>query len=92
MTNKFFQRLKEALDLTKDLCIALDSAQLEQRIPKVKSNKIGEQFWCLIGARESFIKALENSEWKGFSCSVQDRFSDSELKEKLLHREFHCSC
>ncbi|MCB1218238.1 hypothetical protein KDL44_12665 [bacterium] len=34
------------------------------------SNSIGDQFWCLIGARESYIRAIEEGEWQGFTCSL----------------------
>ena len=34
------------------------------------SNSIGDQFWCLVGARESYIRAIEEGEWQGFTCSL----------------------
>ena len=35
-----------------------------------RSNAIGEQFWCVIGARESYANAIANDGWAGFSCSL----------------------
>lgn len=36
-----------------------------------RSNAIGEQFWCVVGARESYVTAIENDGWSGFSCSLK---------------------
>ena len=36
------------------------------------SNCIGDQFWCLIGARESYIRAIEEGEWQGFTFPELD--------------------
>ncbi|NSW53265.1 MAG: hypothetical protein HPY85_12230 [Anaerolineae bacterium] len=34
------------------------------------SNAIGEQLWCVIGARESYARAILNDGWAGFRCSL----------------------
>ncbi len=76
-------KTKQAFKLTKDLAEKLDNNLLIQKLPNLKSNKIGEQFWCVIGARESFLKAMKHSEWQGFSCSIKNSFSKLEILEKL---------
>ena len=35
-----------------------------------RSNTIGAQFWCVVGARESYQTGIENDGWSGFSCSL----------------------
>ena len=87
MKNEIRKRLQEAFKLTQDLCSSLNDLELEKQIPHVKSNKIGKQFWCILGARENYIKALNHSEWKGFSCSVQNRFSSEEFTLKSNQTE-----
>ena len=82
-TSLFFNKLKLAFQLTEDLAKILTEENLQAKIPNLKSNKIGEQFWCIIGARESFLKAIKVSEWKGFSCSVKNSFSIQEIITKL---------
>lgn len=52
----------------------------ELKIPKSKT--LGEQLWCVIGARESYAKGLEEGQWSGFSCSLAK--SDVENKAKVL--------
>jgi hypothetical protein len=68
------QKLKENLDrsfrLTHDLVTHLDETSLVLDLPNLPSNRISGQLWCMIGARESFTKAIETSGWKGFSCSL----------------------
>jgi uncharacterized damage-inducible protein DinB len=36
----------------------------------VPSNSIGQQFWCLVGARESYSRAIAAGGWQGFACSM----------------------
>ena len=68
------QRLKANLDrafrLTHDLIMHLDEMFLSLDLPGLPSNRVAGQLWCIIGARESYIKAIEVGGWKGFSCSL----------------------
>jgi hypothetical protein len=68
------QRLKAKLDrsfeLTHDLVAHLDETSLNLDLPSLPSNRIAGQLWCIIGARESYTKAIEAGGWKGFSCSL----------------------
>lgn len=45
-----------------------------------RSNKIGEQLWCVVGGHESAVVAVENGEWMGFECSL----TNVEDKEKVV--------
>jgi hypothetical protein len=69
-----FQKLKEKLDrsfrLTYDLVVHLDEQSLGLNLPNLPSNKIAEQLWCIVGARESYVRAIETGSWQGFSCSL----------------------
>lgn len=49
----------------------------------IPSNTIGGQFWRLIGARESYTKAIKENGWAGFSCSMSQK--DTNNKEKVLN-------
>lgn len=68
------QKLKEKLDrsfrLTHDLVAHLDETSLNLDLPGLPSNRIAGQLWCIVGARESYTKAIETGGWKGFSCSL----------------------
>ena len=38
--------------------------------------------WCVVGARESYIEAIEHDGWIGFSCSLSGR--DVTSKDRML--------
>lgn len=65
-------RLARTLDLTNELADELSAEDLQRHNGVAASNSIGEQFWCLVGARESYGRAFEAGAWKGFSCSLKD--------------------
>ena len=69
------ERLTRAFLLTRDLAVALSQEDLQLKLGDLPSNTIGEQFWCMIGARESYLKAMRNEGWAGFSCSLSDTTS-----------------
>lgn len=63
-------KLDRSFKLTHDLVLHLDEESLELDLPNLPSNRISGQLWCIVGARESYIKAIETGGWKGFSCSL----------------------
>jgi len=62
--------LHRTVSLYDALIAALPESALMERLPGVRSNTIGQQLWCVIGARESYSRGIAAGEWKGFSCSV----------------------
>ncbi len=79
-----YQQLKAKLDrsfkLTYDLVSHLDEQSLSLDLPNLPSNRIAGQLWCIVGARESYTKAIETGSWKGFSCSL----TTPRVKESVL--------
>lgn len=75
--------------MTFDLFKILDKSHLKNSIPNVPSNTFGEQIWCIIGARESYYKAMINNAWSGFSCSLENKYSKDEILEKLKSTEYN---
>lgn len=65
-------RLAKTLDLTNALAEGLSADALKSHNGKAPSNPIGGQFWCLVGARESYARAFEAGRWRGFSCSLAE--------------------
>ena len=74
------KRLHKAFELTVDLVHAMTIDDLKLNLKGMPSNTIGEQLWCIIGARESYLKAIINGGWVGFSCSLDDTTS----KDKIM--------
>jgi hypothetical protein len=63
-------KMNRAFKLTHDLVYHLDETSLNLDLQNLPSNRIAGQLWCIVGARESYTKAIEIGEWKGFSCSL----------------------
>ena len=70
MNQKLKAKLDRSFKLTHDLVSHLDERSLNLDLPQLPSNRIAGQLWCMVGARESYIRAIELGIWKGFSCSL----------------------
>ncbi len=70
MNQRLKARLIRSFQLTHDLIAHLDEEALNLDLPNLPSNRIAGQVWCIVGARESYIKAIETDGWQGFSCSL----------------------
>jgi hypothetical protein len=64
-------KLDRSFNLTHDLVAHLGEESLALDLPNLPSNQISGQLWCIVGARESYLKAIEASGWQGFSCSLK---------------------
>lgn len=71
MNQKLKDQLDRAFRLTHDLVVHLDEASLGLDLPGVPSNRIAGQLWCVVGARESYMRAIEAGGWRGFACSLE---------------------
>lgn len=72
MNDALKRRVGTAFRLTEDLVAHLDESALRRDIPGVASNRIAAQLWCVVGARESYLRAIRAGEWQGFACSLQE--------------------
>lgn len=77
------KHLHKAFNLTFDLVDVITTDDLKLKLKDIPSNTIGEQLWCIIGARESYLKAIVNEDWMGFSCSLDDTTSKNKILECL---------
>ncbi len=55
---------------------------LSQKLDAPKHKSLGEHLRCVVGARESYAKALRSGEWDGFNCSMTE-FLQTDFIEKL---------
>ena len=74
-------KIKRAFALTQDLFAFLEEPSLKLDLPELPSNTIAGQVWCMVGARESYLKAIQNEQWRGFSCSLEDANSKPQVLE-----------
>lgn len=56
--------------LYRDLIDSVDEAVLNAKLAGLPSNSMGLQLWCVVGARESYSRAIKADQWAGFSCSL----------------------
>ena len=77
------QRVRSALNLTRDFYASISDDQLQMNIPGLPSNTIGEQAYCIVGARESYLNAMRRGEWVGFECSLRHVHQKTQVLEKL---------
>ncbi len=59
-------------DLYLDLVATLTTDLLRTRLPGVRSSPVRNQFWCVVGARESYVRAARAGSWQGFTSSLDD--------------------
>jgi hypothetical protein len=58
--------------LTYDYLDLLDATDLSVTLPFPESQTLGYQFWCMVGAQESYLKKLQLGEWQGFASSLDN--------------------
>ena len=80
MRDRVIEHLNAIFAMHQDLAASLPEEAFTQKLP-VPSNTIGGQFWCLIGTRESFARALREDSWQGWNCSMSSQ--DAQNKQKV---------
>ena len=64
------ERFVASFELYDALASEVPEASLALKLPGIASNALGDQLWCVVGARESFAGAIRSGAWPGFSCSL----------------------
>lgn len=84
--DQFTKRLELSNQLYTDLVAHIPENFLESKLADLPSNTIGQQLWCVIGARNSYLNAAKAGAWKGFSCPLaSDKTGNSQaVKEALV--------
>lgn len=62
--------LARSFRLLDELVTALPEEILGSALPELRSNTLGAQLWCVVGARESYGSAIVAGQWGGFTCSL----------------------
>ena len=78
-------KLQRSFQLYSDLIDFIPEETLAQKLPELPSNTLGQQLWCVVGARNSYLKALRAGEWQGFECPLawDKTTSKAEVKNSL---------
>lgn len=70
MKHPLRERLTRANGLFVDLVGHVPEEALASHLGELRSNTIGEQLWCVVGARNSYLNAARVGSWQGFSCPL----------------------
>lgn len=77
------ESFERSFALYQDLVDSLEEGTLIKTLPQLPSNTVGLQLWCVVGARESYSKAIVANEWAGFSCSLERPEEKDSVGESL---------
>jgi hypothetical protein len=72
LTTAVQERFERSFTLYRDFMGSVDAGALASKLPGIRSNSIGSQLWCVVGARESYSRAIVAGAWSGFSCSLEN--------------------
>lgn len=64
------ESFRRSAALYDELARDLPEEALALKLPAIRSNTLGGQLWCVVGARESYLRAIERGAWSGFACSL----------------------
>ena len=82
------ERFERSFGMYRDLVASLADGALTSRLGGLRSNTIGAQLWCVVGARESYSRAIEaGGAWSGFSCSLDDTADAAKVAAALASSE-----
>lgn len=70
MREKIVQSLKNRIQSYSEFISTIETTDLLAKLDVPKDKSVAEHLWCVVGARESYAKALTTGEWQGFSCSI----------------------
>lgn len=70
MRTTIIKKLEARFNAYADLIAQTDNTALEAKLEIEKHKSLKEHLWCVVGARESYAKALAANGWQGFSCGM----------------------
>lgn len=82
MRKTLIDALKLRFQSYNDLVNATNDIALGKKLDIPKHKSLGEHLWCVVGARESYARALTAGKWEGFNCSLSE-FSQTTFLEKI---------
>ena len=81
------ERLEGSFEMYRDLLGEMGEGALTSRLRDLRSNTIGAQLWCVVGARESYSRAIKAGAWSGFACSLDDTADAGKVRAALERSE-----
>jgi hypothetical protein len=69
MWDQIVDRVRQRFAAARELLELIPESALTQKL-SIRSNEISQQYWCIVGARESYSRGIQQGGWAGFSCSL----------------------
>lgn len=82
MRQEIVERLAKRFQAYSELSGLVDEELLNRKIDVPKHKSLAEHLWCVVGARESYAKSIEQGQWLGFGCTMLS-FTPSDFRSKL---------
>jgi hypothetical protein len=82
LRTKLVDNLRARFTAYAELVSRLPQEAITERLAAPKHKSLGEHLWCVVGARESYARALAAGAWSGFACSMK-RFSREDFVAAL---------
>ena len=73
MLDQVLMHIRARFQSYDELAQQMSDDLLDKNVPVPRNKTIAEHLWCVVGARESFSRALAAGAWTGFSCSLEDQ-------------------
>lgn len=78
-------RLELSNKLYLDLVSHIPEGLLASKLQNLPSNTIGAQIWCVLGARDSYLRAAKAGSWQGFNCPLDgNKTTDAKAVTEVL--------
>lgn len=71
MREALIGRLIDRINAFGDIIPQISAQEIDVILDVPKDKSISQHLWCVVGARESYARAISVGEWQGFSCSLQ---------------------
>lgn len=85
LKNQLRSRLELSNKLYLDLVSHIPERLLASKLRDLPSNTIGAQIWCVLGARDSYIRAAKAGSWQGFNCPLDgSKTADAKAVTEVL--------
>ena len=82
MIDTVLKSIERRLTSYNEVIDGITAEQLAQEIDLPRHKSLLVHLWCVIGARESYTRALRSGKWEGFESSMVE-YSHQEFRDKL---------
>lgn len=72
MRERIVERITARFHALYELVEGIDPDLLGVKLDVAGNKSVADHIWCVVGARESYTRALRAGQWQGFACSLRE--------------------